>query len=44
LPLWSIGSRTRIAAFHVVGFSLQSELTIANVLTSLDLGGMPIRG
>jgi len=43
LPLFSLETRTPLSAFHVVGFSLQSELTITNVLTMLDLGGIPLR-
>ena len=33
----------RCATFDVVGFSLQYELTYTNVLTLLDLGGIPLR-
>ncbi|HUU47095.1 MAG TPA: B12-binding domain-containing radical SAM protein, partial [Acidobacteriota bacterium] len=42
LPLFSIESRTPLSAFDVVGFSLQSEMTHTNVLTMLDLGGIPL--
>ncbi|MBN2492160.1 MAG: TIGR03960 family B12-binding radical SAM protein, partial [Planctomycetes bacterium] len=42
LPLFSLETRTRLADFDVVGFSLQSELTITNVLTMLELGGIAL--
>ncbi|MCA9678469.1 MAG: TIGR03960 family B12-binding radical SAM protein [Myxococcales bacterium] len=43
LPLVSLESQTRLAEFDVVGFSLQYEMTFTNVLTMLDLGGIPLR-
>ncbi len=43
LPLVSIESWQQMSAFDVVGFSLQYELTFTNVLTMLDLGGIPLR-
>ncbi|HVK73618.1 MAG TPA: TIGR03960 family B12-binding radical SAM protein [Kofleriaceae bacterium] len=43
LPLVSLESQTRLADFDVVGISLQYELTFTNVLTLLDLGGLPLR-
>lgn len=43
LPLVSLESWQPMSAFDVVGFSLQYELTFTNVLTMLDLGGIPIR-
>ena len=43
LPLVSLESRRPLSAFDVVGFSLQFELTYSNVLTMLDLGGVPLR-
>ena len=42
VPLFSMETRTPLHAFPVVGFSLQSELTITNVLTMLDLGRIPL--
>jgi radical SAM family uncharacterized protein/radical SAM-linked protein len=41
LPLVSLESRLPLRDFHVVGFSLQYELTYTNVLTMLELGGIP---
>ena len=35
--------RAPLAEFDVVGISLQYELTFTNVLTLLDLGGIPLR-
>jgi radical SAM family uncharacterized protein/radical SAM-linked protein len=43
LPLVSLESSTPLRDFDVVGFSLQYELTFTNVLTMLDLGGIPLR-
>src|SRR5215831_1283770 len=42
VPLVSLESYTPLAEFDVVGFSLQYEMTYTNVLTMLDLGGIPI--
>lgn len=44
LPLVSLESAKPLREFDVVGFSLQFELTYTNVLTMLDLGGVPLRG
>ncbi|HEY9231103.1 MAG TPA: TIGR03960 family B12-binding radical SAM protein, partial [Blastocatellia bacterium] len=43
LPLLSLESYTPLADFDIVGFSLQYELTYTNLLTMLDLGGIPLR-
>jgi hypothetical protein len=43
LPLVSLESHLPLADFHVVGMSLQYELTYANLLTMLELGGIPLR-
>ena len=43
LPLVSLETQRPLAAFDVLGFSLQYELTFTNVLTLLDLGGIPLR-
>lgn len=43
LPLVSLESHLPLAQFHVVGFSLQYELTYTNLLTMLELGGIPLR-
>src|SRR5690606_16493090 len=42
LPLVALESQTPLRDFDVLGFSLQYELTYTNVLTILDLGGVPI--
>jgi radical SAM family uncharacterized protein len=42
-PLRSLESARPLREFDVVGFSLQFELTYTNVLTMLDLGGIPLR-
>jgi radical SAM family uncharacterized protein len=41
-PLWSLETRTPIAAFDVLGFTLQYEMTYTNILNMLDLAGIPI--
>src|SRR5215468_12426438 len=43
VPLLSLESFTPLSWFDIVGFSLQYELTYTNVLTMLDLGGIPLR-
>ena len=43
LPLVSSETARPLRDFDVVGFSLQFELTYTNVLTMLDLGGIPLR-
>ncbi|MHB8769400.1 MAG: TIGR03960 family B12-binding radical SAM protein [Syntrophales bacterium] len=43
LPLRSLESQRPLSAFDIVGFSLQYELSYTNVLTMLELGGIPIR-
>jgi len=42
IPLFSMETRSPLRTFHVLGFSLQSEMTHTNVLTMLDLGGIPL--
>lgn len=42
IPLLSLESYTALCDFDVVGFSLQYEMTYTNVLTMLDLGGIPL--
>lgn len=41
--LVSLESARPLCDFDVVGFSLQYELTYTNILTMLDLGGVPLR-
>jgi radical SAM family uncharacterized protein/radical SAM-linked protein len=43
LPLVSLESAAPLSSFDVVGMSLQYEMTFTNVLTLLDLGGIPLR-
>ncbi|MDR1290214.1 MAG: TIGR03960 family B12-binding radical SAM protein [Planctomycetaceae bacterium] len=42
LPLYSLETFTPLYNFDVLGFSLQYEMSFTNVLTILDLGGVPI--
>jgi len=42
LQLQSLESGRALTDFDVVGFSLQHELCYSNVLTMLDLGGVPL--
>ena len=44
IPLFGWESRRAVADFDVVGFSLPYELDVTNVLTMLDLAGIPLRG
>src|SRR5262245_13074222 len=43
LPLVSLETQRRLTEFDVLGISLQYELTYTNLLTLLDLGGVPLR-
>lgn len=42
LPLYSLETFTPLDDFDVVGFSLQYEICSVNLLTMLDLGGVPL--
>lgn len=42
LPLASLESCIPLRDFHILGFSLQYELTYTNLLTMLELGGIPL--
>ena len=42
LPLYSLETFSPLSEFDVLGFTLQYELTYTNVLTMLDLGGIPL--
>jgi radical SAM family uncharacterized protein len=42
VPIWSLETFTPLAEFDVLGFTLQSELCYTNVLTVLDLAGIPL--
>ena len=42
VPLYSLETFTPLAKFDVVGFSLQYEIGYSNILTMLDLGGIPL--
>jgi radical SAM family uncharacterized protein/radical SAM-linked protein len=41
-PLGSLESATPLRDFHLVGVSLQYELSFTNLLTILELGGIPL--
>ncbi|MCA9269915.1 MAG: hypothetical protein KDA41_15650, partial [Planctomycetales bacterium] len=43
VPLYSLETFTPLCDFDVLGFSLQYEICYVNVLTMLDLGGIPLR-
>jgi radical SAM-linked protein len=43
LPLFTLETRTPVRELDVVGFSLQHELCYTNLLTMLDLAGIPLR-
>ncbi len=42
LPLHSLETKTPLAEFDMVGFTLQYEMSFTNVLNMLDLGGIPV--
>jgi radical SAM family uncharacterized protein len=42
LPLYSLETFTPLCDFDLVGFSLQYEVCYTNILTMLDLGGIPL--
>jgi radical SAM family uncharacterized protein len=42
LPLYSLETFTPLRQFDMVGFSLQYEVCYTNLLTMLDLGGIPL--
>lgn len=43
IPLMSLESKIPLAQFDIIGFSLLYELNYSNVLTMLDLSGIPFR-
>lgn len=43
LPLYSLETFTPLNEFNVIGFSMQYEVSYVNVLTMLDLGGIPLQ-
>jgi len=43
MPLPTLESRTPLAQCHLLGVTLQSELTYTNILTILDAAGLPVR-
>ncbi len=43
LPLWGLQHRRPVREYDILGFTLQSELTYTNILTVLDLAGIPFR-
>jgi radical SAM superfamily enzyme YgiQ (UPF0313 family) len=42
LPLYSLETFTPLSEFDVFGFTLQYEICTSNILTMLDLGGIPL--
>jgi radical SAM family uncharacterized protein len=42
VPLYSLETFTPLADFDVIGFTLQYEISFTNVLTMLDLSGIPL--
>ncbi len=43
VPLWGWESRRGVGDFDILGFSLSYEMCATNVLTMLDLAGVPLR-
>jgi radical SAM family uncharacterized protein len=42
IPLFSLESKRPLKDFNIIGFSLGHELTFTNILTMLDLAGLPL--
>jgi radical SAM family uncharacterized protein/radical SAM-linked protein len=42
-PLFSLETKTPLDEFDIIGFTLQYELGCTNILTILDLAGIPLR-
>ena len=42
IPLYSLETFTALSQFDVIGLSLQYEISSPNVLTMIDLGGIPL--
>jgi radical SAM family uncharacterized protein/radical SAM-linked protein len=43
IPLYSLESKRPLREFDFIGFSIQTELCYTNILTMLDLSGIPLR-
>ncbi|MGQ0720626.1 MAG: TIGR03960 family B12-binding radical SAM protein [Candidatus Eiseniibacteriota bacterium] len=43
LPIFSWETKTPLGQFDAIGFSIQYELAATNILTMLDLAGIPLR-
>ncbi len=43
ISLFSLESKTPLAGFDIVGFTLQYELSFTNILAMLDLAGIPLK-
>lgn len=42
IPLFSLESRSPLADFDAIGFTLQWELTYTNIMNMLDMSGIPV--
>jgi radical SAM family uncharacterized protein len=42
IPLFSIETKTPLNEFHMIGFTLQYELSYTNILNMIDLAGLPV--
>jgi radical SAM family uncharacterized protein len=43
IPLFSLESRTPVKDFDLLGITLQYEMSYTNILSALDLAGLPLR-
>ena len=43
IPLYSLESHTPLREFDVLGFTIQSEMTLTNLLYTLELANLPLR-
>ena len=44
LPLFTLENHLPVSGFDILGITLQTELTYSNILETLDLAGLPLRG
>ncbi len=43
LPVYSIESKTPLGEFDIIAFTLQYEMSYSNILSLLDISGLPLR-
>lgn len=43
IPLFSLETKTPVAGFDILGFTLQYEMSFTNILNMIDLAGIPVK-